>query len=176
MKAVGSVRVAAVALLVVASLPLVARAADVKIAVVDLQRALNESEQGKRAKADFKARVDRLEGQLKGQKDELDRLKSELEAKQAVLKDEERRKLGTEYEKKRLDLKGKFEEAQGELAKKDQELTGDIIRGLQATIKQIAEVEGYTLVLETNSAGVVYHVPSIDLADRVLAAFNGQGR
>ena len=66
MKAVGSVRVAAVALLVVASLPLVARAADVKIAVVDLQRALNESEQGKRAKADFKARVDRLEGQLKG--------------------------------------------------------------------------------------------------------------
>ena len=176
MKAVGSVRVAAVALLVVASLPLVARAADVKIAVVDLQRALNESEQGKRAKADFKARVDRLEGQLKGQKDELDRLKSELEAKQAVLQDEERRKLGTEYEKKRLDLKGKFEEAQGELAKKDQELTGDIIRGLQATIKQIAEVEGYTLVLETNSAGVVYHVPSIDLTDRVLAAFNGKGR
>lgn len=174
MKAAHVVRILAL-LLLAAVLPApVARAAEVKVAVVDLQRALNESESGKKAKSDFKARVDRLEQQLKGQKDELDRLKVELERKSDALNDEARRKLGTEYEKKRLDLKGKFEEAQGELAKKDQELTGVIIRGLQETIRQIAEVEGYTLVLEMNSAGVVYHIPPIDLTDRVIASFNAK--
>lgn len=167
-------RLLALLLLASAPEPTPARAADVKIAVVDLQKALNETSAGRQAKADFKARVERLEGQLKGQKEELDKLKSELERKSSVLTDEERRKLGTDYEKKRLDLKGKFEEAQGELAKKDQELTGSIVKGLQETIRQIAEVEGYTLVLEMNSAGVVYHLPQIDLTDRVIAAFNAK--
>ena len=174
MKTVGSVRIAAVALLALASLPVAARAAETKIAVVDLQRALNESQAGKRAKADFKVRADKLEAQLKSQKEELDRLKNEFESKQAVLKEEERRKLATDFEKKRLDLKTKFEEAQGELSKRDQELTGPIMKGLQETIKQIAEVEGFALVLESNSAGVVYHLPSVDITDRVLSAYNAK--
>lgn len=175
MKTLRSVRIAVVALLAVAALPVMARAADTKIAVVDLQRALNESEAGKRAKADFKVRADKLESQLKGQKDELDKMKNDFEAKQSVLKDEERRKLATDFEKKRLDLKTKFEEAQGELSKRDQELTAPIMKGLQETIKQIAEVEGFALVLESNSAGVVYHLPSVDITDRVLSAYNAKG-
>src|SRR5262245_38602942 len=148
--------------------------AEIKIGVVDLQRALNESDAGKRAKTDFKARVDKLEGQLKGQKDELDRLKEELERKAVVMRDDERRKLATDFEKKRLDLKSKFEEAQGELQKKDQELTGQIIEGLTQVIKQIAESESYTMVIELSSSGVLYHANSIDLTEQVLAAYNAK--
>lgn len=173
MKGLHLTRAVAVALLLIGAVPVAARA-EVKIGVVDLQRALNESEAGKRAKADFKSRVDKLEGQLKGQKDELDRMKDELERKSTVLRDDERRKLATDFEKKRLDLKSKFEEAQGELQKKDQELTGQIIEALQAIIKQIAESESYTLVLETSSSGVLYHANSIDLTEQVLAAYNAK--
>ncbi len=164
---------AAALLMAVIAAPVAARA-EVKIGVVDLQRALNESEAGKRAKVDFKARVDKLEGQLKGQKEELDRMKEDLERKAAVMRDEERRKLATDFEKKRLDLKSKFEEAQGELQKKDQELTGQIIDGLTQVIKQIAESEQYTMVIELSSSGVLYHANSIDLTEQVLAAFNAK--
>jgi outer membrane protein len=164
---------AAVVLLAALVAPTVARA-EIKIGVVDLQRALNESEAGKRAKTDFKARVDKLEGQLKGQKEELDRMKDDLERKASVMREDERRKLATEFEKKRLDLKGKFEEAQGELQKKDQELTGQIIEGLTQVIKQIAESESYTMILELSSSGVLYHANSIDLTEQVLSAYNAR--
>jgi outer membrane protein len=147
-----------------------------KIGVVDLQRALNESDAGKRAKTDFKARVDKLEGQLKGQKEELDRLKEDLERKAVVMREDERRKLTTDFEKKRLDLKSKFEEAQGELQRKDQELTGEIIEGLTQVIKQIAEGESYTLILELSSSGVLYHANSIDITEQVLATYNARPR
>jgi len=43
-----------------------------KIGYVDLQRALNESEAGKRAKEEFKVQVDKLQTSLKKQKDEID--------------------------------------------------------------------------------------------------------
>ncbi|HZR83070.1 MAG TPA: OmpH family outer membrane protein [Candidatus Binatia bacterium] len=166
--------IGAALLLALLSVPVAVQAAEPKIGVVDLQRALNESDAGKKAKVDFKARVDKLEGQLKGQKEELDRLKEELERKAVVMRDDERRKLSTDFEKKRLDLKSKFEEAQGELQRKDQELTGQIIEGLTQVIKQIAENENYTLVLETSSSGVLYHANSIDLTEQVLSTYNAR--
>jgi outer membrane protein len=178
MEALRAVRVvgAVLAMLVAsAAMPAVA-AAEMKVGVVDLQRALNESEAGKRAKADFKARVDKLEGQLKGQKDELDRLKDELDRKSVVMKEDERRKLATDFEHKRLDLKRKFEDSQAELQKKDQELTGEILEGLQQVIKQIGDRDSYTMILEMGTSGVVYHANSIDITEQVLAAFNSRSK
>ncbi|HYC22236.1 MAG TPA: OmpH family outer membrane protein [Candidatus Bathyarchaeia archaeon] len=149
-------------------------AADVKIGYVDLQRALNESEAGKRAKADFKVQVDKLEGQLKGKKDELDKLKDELDRKSVVMRDDERKRLEDDFQHKRLDLKRKFEDSQAELQKKDNELTGQIIQELQEIIRQIGDRDRYTLILEISSAPVLYTDKSSDLTDQVLTAYNAK--
>ena len=149
-----------------------AASAEVKIGYVDLQRALNESEAGKRAKAEFKVQVDKLEARLKGKKEELDRLKAELDRKSVVMRDEERTKLEEDFQRKRLDLKRQFEDSQAELQKKDNELTGVIIRDLQVVIRQIGEQEDYTVILEASSSPVLYAAKSADLTDRLLSAYN----
>lgn len=164
----------AVAVVMAGVLVTPALAADIKIGYVDLQRALNESEAGKKAKGDFKRQVDSLESQLKGKKEELDRLKDELERKSVVMRDEERRKLEDEFQRKRLDLKRKFEDSQGELQKKDNELTGVIIRELQEVIRQIGDRDRYTLILELSSSPVLYNDKSADLTDEVLTAYNAR--
>jgi Skp family chaperone for outer membrane proteins len=51
----------------------------IKIGYVDLQRALNESDGGKKAKEEFKKQVDKLQGELKKQKDDLESMKEQLE-------------------------------------------------------------------------------------------------
>jgi outer membrane protein len=147
-------------------------AAEVKVGYVDLQRALNESEAGKRAKADFKVQLDKLESQLKGKKDELDKLKDELDRKSVVMRDEERRKLEDDFQRKRLDLKRRFEDSQAELQKKDNELTSVIIRDLQEVIKEIGDRDRYTLILELSSSPVLYGDKSADLTEQVLAIYN----
>lgn len=175
MKAMSGGRaVLAATLLVFLCVPGLAAAADVKIGYVDLQRALNESAAGKKAKEDFRGQVDRLEGQLKGKKEELDRLKSDLETKGTVMADAQRKKLETEFEQKRLDLKRRFEDSQQELQKKDQELTGRIIQDLQAIIKEVGDRDGYTLILELGSSPVLYYKKSADITDDVLSAYNAK--
>src|SRR5207247_11357809 len=81
-----------------------------KIGYVDLQRALNESDAGKRAKEEFKVQVDKLQGSLKKQKDDIDSLKEQLEKKALVMKDEERTNLEDEYRKKLRDYERNYKD------------------------------------------------------------------
>jgi len=172
MKSVWAIRYIAAVVAIALAVP--GWAADAKIGYVDMQRALNESETGKKARAEVKGQVDKLESQLKGKKDELEKLKDELDRKAVVMRDEERRKMQDDFERKRLDLKRKFEDAQAELQKKDNELTGSIIKELQEVIRQIGERDRYTMILEMSSSGLLYSDKSTDLTDEVLAAYNSR--
>src|SRR5215468_5952917 len=67
--------------------------AEMRIAVVDMQRALNECDAGKKAKDQVKAKFEKSQDSLKRQREDLDRMKDDYDRKALVLKDEERRNL-----------------------------------------------------------------------------------
>lgn len=143
-----------------------------KIGYVDLQRALNESESGKKAKEEFKVQVDKLQAQLKKQKDEIDNLKEQLEKKALVMKEEERTHLEDDYRKKMRDFERNYKDSQTDLQKKDNELTGGIIKDLQDIIRAYGEREGYTLILEATNSAVLYGAKGADLTDPVMQQYN----
>ena len=148
--------------------------AELKVGLVDVQRALNESGAGKKAKEQFKVEVDRMQDSLKREKDQLDRLKDELEKKSAVLKEEQRKTMAEDFERKRRDLRRKLEDSDAELRKKDSELTSGILKELVVVIQEIGDRDGYTLILETSSSAVLYGAKSIDITDEVIRAFNAK--
>ena len=148
--------------------------AQMKIALVDVQRALNESQAGKAAKDKFKVEFDRMQNSLKGEKDRLDRMKDDLEKKSAVLKESERKNLAEDFESKRRDLRRKLEDSDAELRKKDQELTGDILKKLAEVIQQIGERDGYTLILESSSSPVLYGSKTIDITEEVIRSYDSK--
>jgi outer membrane protein len=145
-----------------------------KIGYVDLQRALNESEAGKRAKEEFKVQVDKLQAGLKKQKDEIDSLKEQLEKKSLVMKEDERSNLEEDYRKKLRDFERNYKDSQTDLQKKDNELTGAIIKDLQEIIRDYGEREGYTLILESTSSAVLYGSKSADLTDTIMQEYNSR--
>lgn len=149
-------------------------AADFKIGVVDLQRALNESSSGKKAKDQFKGEFEKMQDGLKREKDQLDRLKEDLDKKSVVLNDDQRKIKMEDFERRRRDLRRKLEDADAELRKKDQELTGSILKDLAIVIQEIGEREGYTVILENSSSSVLYGSKSIDITDSVLKAFDAK--
>lgn len=146
--------------------------AEPKIAYVDLQRALNESEAGKKAKEEFKVQVDKLQGSLKRQKDEIEGMKEKLEKKAAVMKEEERGNVEEEYRKKLRDFERNYKDAQADLQRKDQELTADILKDLQEIVREYGEREGYTAILEASSGGLLYGAKEADITDTVLEQYN----
>jgi outer membrane protein len=151
-----------------------APAADFKIGIVDLQRALNESSSGKKAKEQFKGEFEKMQDGLKREKETLDRLKEDLDKKSAVLSDDQRKTKMEDFERRRRDLRRKLEDSDAELRKKDQELTGSILKDMAVVIQEIGEREGYTVILENSSSSVLYGSKSIDITDSVIKAFDAK--
>ncbi len=151
-------------------------ASEVKIGYVDLQRALNESNRGKKAKDEFKAEVEKLQAQLKRKRDQLESLKEQLEKKSAVMKEEERANLEEEYRKKLRDFERDYKDSQADLQRKDSELTGAILKELQEVIQEFGEREGYTMIFEAGSTAVLYGAKAADLTDAILEEYNRKKR
>jgi outer membrane protein len=144
--------------------------AEVKLAYVDIQRALNECNAGKQAKAQFQVKVQAAEGKLQAEQKQLQELKDELEKKGMLMKPEQRQNLQDEYVGKVRDFKRQYNDYREELARKDNEMTGRIVHDLAQIVQQIAQRQGYTMVLEKGS--ILWGAPSIDITDQVIKTYN----
>ena len=84
--------------------------ADVKLAYVDIQRALNDCRNGKAAKAEFRGRLQRVQEQLEGEQSEVQRLKDELEKKGPLMQPDQRQSLEEQYYAQAPRLPGRLQE------------------------------------------------------------------
>jgi outer membrane protein len=165
-------RAAVVAALVCLALAAPARAAELRIAVVDMQRALNECDAGKKAKDQVKAKFEKSQDDLKRQREDLDRRKDEYERKATVLKEEERRNLEKDLESRTLEFKRKFEDFQRDLKRTDAELTSTIVEELYGVVRDYGAKNTYSLVLEASSGALLYGDRALDITDEIVKLYN----
>lgn len=152
-----------------------ARAEQMRIAVVDLQRALNECDAGKRAKESVRGKFEKAQNELKKEREDLDRSREELEKRAALLKEDERRSRERELENRTLDFKRKYEDLQRDLKRTDAELTSGIVEQLYGIVNDYGRQQGYTLVLESSS-GLLYADKALDITDAIVKIHNGGGK
>ena len=163
-----SARVGVAALALLASLAAGVARAEITIAVVDMQRALNECAAGKRAKDEVRKKFERAQNELKREREDLDRMRDSYDKKALVLKEDERRNLEKDLEAKTLDFKRKYEDFQRDLKRTDAELTSGIVEQLYAIVNAYAKERRFTVVLEASSGALVYADPSVDITDEVI--------
>jgi len=144
--------------------------ADMKLAYVDVQRALNECEAGKRAKVDFKNRIQSIEGRLQKEQGEVQALKDELEKKGMLMKPEQRQNLQDEYMNKLKNFERNYKDSKDDLERRDNEITAKIVHDLAQVIRQIGESGGYTMVMEKGS--ILWGASGIDITDQVIRSYN----
>jgi outer membrane protein len=146
--------------------------AELRIAVVDMQRALNECESGKKAKDQVKAKFERSQEQLRRQREDLDRMKDDYDKKALVLRDEERRNLEKDLETRSLDFKRRYEDFQRDLKRTDAELTSSIVEQLYEIVSDYGAKNGYSLVLEKSSGVLLYNDKAVDVTDEIVRIHN----
>jgi outer membrane protein len=144
--------------------------ADVRLAFVDIQRALNECRAGKAAKTQFRGRIERLQSQLEGEQNDVERLKHELEQKGSLMQPDQRQNLEDDYEKKLRHFQDDYKNSSDELKEKDNEVTGAIVRDLATVVRQIGAKNGYTMVMEKGT--LLWAVPATDITDEVIRAYD----
>jgi outer membrane protein len=148
-----------------------------KIAVVDMQRALNETEDGRNAKAKLKKLFVRRQKSLDEKQKALKTMKESIEKQRNVLSREALQKKLEEYQKAFVELQTIYVDYQRELATKEAELTKDIIARMQRILRRIGQKDGYALIVERNEAGVVFVPTNLDLTDVLIQRYNaGEGK
>ncbi|HEY6418029.1 MAG TPA: OmpH family outer membrane protein [Candidatus Binataceae bacterium] len=159
--------IGAVLVLLTAAMP---AHAELRLAYVDVQRALNECDAGKRAKIDFQGRVESLESKLQRQQNEVESLKDQLEKKGMLMNSDQRQKLQDDYMTKVKNFERDYKDSKDELQARDSEVTGKIVHDLAQVIRTIGESGGYTMVLEKGS--ILWGSSSIDITDSVIRNYN----
>lgn len=144
----------------------------IKLGFIDLQRAISESQEGKKARQKFQSTVKRIEADLLKEKAEAERLKADLEKKGPLLKAEERRNLEMEVQKKVRDYQRSMRDSQEELRQREGEITSEILKDLEKIVSELGKAEKFTLILERTQ--VLYSDKAIDITDKVIDLYNNR--
>lgn len=155
--------VAAYAIAMAAS---VAAAADLKIGYIVTPRLLAESKLGKESSAKLKAKAESAEKGLEKKMGELKKLQEDIQKRMAVLNDEEKAKLGEEYERQMRDAKRSKEDAQRDFDKTRSQIENDMMTKFRGVIEKFAKENGYDLVLDAGT--LLYISQKADVTDEVI--------
>jgi outer membrane protein len=146
----------------------------VKIGFIDIQRAISDSNAGKRAKERFQAQVKKAEAELLKEKTELERLKADFDKKGPLMKEEERRNLEGDLQRRYVNYQRTMTDQQQELRQKEGALTGDILKELEKIVNEIGKSDKFTLILERNQ--ILYSDQGIDVTNKVIEVFNSRNK
>lgn len=163
-----------VVLLTLLCVPAVEAQDRVKIGFIDIQRAISDSNAGKRAKERFQAQVKKAEAELLKEKIELERLKADLDKKGPLMKEEERRSLESDLQRRYVNYQRTMTDQQQELRQKEGALTGDILKELEKIVNEIGKTDKFTLILERNQ--ILYSDQGIDVTNKVIEVFNSRNK
>ncbi len=167
-----TVRTAALAAVALALAPLAARAADIKLGYVDLQRALEEIDEGKAAKAQLKKDFDEKQKQLDQRTDEVKKLDADFQKQALVMAPDAKAAKSAEIERKKVEVQQFFVGLQQELAGREREVTRGIFDKMVGMVRELAEAEGFTMVLDRNT--VLYAPASLDVTNELVRKYNAR--
>ncbi|OFZ52691.1 MAG: hypothetical protein A2428_08840 [Bdellovibrionales bacterium RIFOXYC1_FULL_54_43] len=149
-------------------------AEDIKIGVVDMQKALQTVEAGKTAKAQLEKEFNAKKKELQSEETSIKKMGDEYKKQSLVMSDEARAKKQGEIQERIMKFQELTARSQAEIQQKEQELTRPIINRLRTVIGDLAKQRGYTVVLEKNENTVLYSMDKDDLTGDVISSYNKQ--
>ncbi len=147
-----------------------------KVAVIEFQAAVAQTNEFQRDFADLQKKFDPKRQQIKTLSDEIDNLTKQLQTQGAQLSDAERESRARTVDEKKKQLDRDTQDAQGDFQGDMQELVNRIAGKVGAYMTEFAQGQGYTLVLDASeqqqAPTVLYAQPSIDITKAVIDGYN----
>jgi outer membrane protein len=146
--------------------------AQIKIGVVNLQRALDESAAGKKAVEDMRKIFESKQKTIEKRKSDLKQMQQELNSQSSLLSEEAKREKMNLYQQEMKELQRLVQDSNEELKRKESELVGKIARELRGIVKSLGKDLGYDLILEYQESGVLYRSDAVDITSQVIARYD----
>ncbi len=142
--------------------------AQVKVAVVNVQKAMIDSDELKKASAE-------MEAKFKPRQDELTKLQNDLQSIQqqlatGKLTPQAGADLQAQGAKKQREAQRIADDLQADIEREKQEILGRAATKMQDIVKKLAEEKGYDVVIDVSQA--IYFKPALEITNDALAAYN----
>jgi len=151
--------------------------AETKLAYVDMQRALLETDDGKNAKKQLEKMKKVRQSQLDSKQKNLRKMQKELEAQKAFMKEDVLRAKQMEFGKKLKELQMIYATLQKELAAEEAKLTKVILERMGRILMAVGRKSGDIFILEKNDSRILWAPAKYDLTNELIRRYNaGEGR
>jgi outer membrane protein len=142
--------------------------AEEKIAIVDVQRVVNESIIGKAAKSNMESQIQKAKVKLSNLQADLEKGKADLQKQSAILSgsalEERKESLG----KKQVEVQRSYQDMQEQLAKANDKEIRKVVDDIQKVVDEIADDKGYSFIFEKDRQAVIYANPQLDITQDVV--------
>ena len=145
-----------------------------KIAVIEFQAAVAQTNEGQRNFADLQKKYQPRENALKTRNDEIDGLTKQLQAQGATLSEAARATQARTIDEKKKKLDRDAEDLRNEGTQEIQQMYNTLASKVYDVLASYAEQQGYTLVLDASQQEnpILFHMPSTDITKPVIDAYN----
>ena len=144
-----------------------AQGSDLKIAYVNMAKAIETSTHAESVLTKLKSEFDPKDQKLSAQREKLKKIETELEKTALVIKESDRKNLEKEVRDLRRKIKRDTDEFREELNVRQNEELRKLERLVLKVVAKIAETEKYDLIIHQ---GAIFASNRIDITDKVLAA------
>jgi outer membrane protein len=148
--------------------------AELKLGYVDLQRALQEVEEGRAAKARLQTLLEAKQKEIDREQEGLRKEKELLDKQASAMSEETRVQRQTELQRKVVEMTQKWEKGRQDMGTKERTELQAIFAKMDPIIATLAQREGMTMVFEKSDSGLVFAPPSLDLTNELVRLYNDQ--
>lgn len=166
-KAILSLLVAAIALPGMAQ-----TSAPTRVAVINVQRVLLESNQGKAAREKLEKVATQKQERAQAMRTELENLEKEISTKRLSLSPEKLEEMTKSYDEKKIALQRFAQDADRELKTEEQKTLIDLEKSIRPVIDQIGKEMGFALIFNKLESGLVYASDAVEITDTVIKRYN----
>ena len=141
-----------------------------KIGYVDVQRAVQEVEEGKAARSRLQAELQQKRSDLDKKRADLEKMKTDYDKQAPVLSDEAKRQKQEQLQKAFVEAQNAAGQMQEELSGKEQEAMQSISKRLLQVVAEVSDKESFTFVLD--KAALLYAPAASDITNEVVRRYN----
>jgi len=149
-----------------------AQAAEMKIGYVDLNKALNESDEGKKAVKSLEELFRAKQAVVEEKRTELSKLNEDLQKQSSILNQDTIKEKQDERDRLGRDFQRMVKDAEEEVEKKRSAFMERILKDLSEIVSKTGEEEGYTAIFERVQGGIIYMPENLDITDTVIKKYN----
>jgi len=149
-----------------------------KVGIINIQEAIFGSNEGQRDMDALQKKFEPKQNELKGQNDELEALKKQLNTQGPTLNDDAAAALKTQIETKQKTFDRSVQDAQEDFGNQRQEIATRILKKMAPMIVKYSQDNGFGVIVDTSKpwpdSPVLWWGQTVDITKPIVDAYNVQ--